>query len=366
MFCRVFKIQLPLKIRRFKSKEEVSKIMQITTQKLSDRVTLFTVSNGWMSFSAMNYGCTVTNILVPDRNGNMTDVVLGFKGLKGYEEGRGSLGAIVGRFANRISNSSFTLDGKKYQLDKNDGENSLHGGFTRFEKQIWDAKIIQEKDQAGVVFSRLCTEEEQHYPGNLSVEVTYLLNGKNQLLWNYSATTDKATPVNLTNHSYFNLAGKGSILNHELILDYNKILEVSENLIPTGKILDAKGTAFDFSTAKKIGADINQISKKIGGYDHCFLTKAYETHKMEDVGTVSESSTGISMHIQTNQPGIQIYSGNWVQGISKNDVSYNYHDGICFETQAFPDAPNQPDFPSCILRPGEKYDARTILEFKNS
>lgn len=340
--------------------------MEITQRKLSDDVTLFTVSNGWMSFSAMNYGCAVTNIIVPDNKNNPTDIVLGFSDLEGYKNGKGSLGSIVGRFANRIKNAEFTLDGTTYRLDKNSGENCLHGGFNRIEKMVWNAKTFIEDDRAGLIFTKTSPEEEQKFPGNVEFEVSYILNNKNQLFWNYKAKTDKATPINLTNHSYFNLAGKGNVLDHELILDYGKILEVVGKLIPTGNILSTDNTPFDFSKKKKVGKDINKIDESIGGYDHCFVTKAYETKKIENVGTVSESSTGISMNIKTNQPGIQIYTGNFLDGnVGKGNVAYKRHDGICFETQQFPDAPNQPDFPDCILRPGQIYDAQTIFEFKS-
>lgn len=338
--------------------------MEITQKKLSDEVSLFTISNGWMSFSAMNFGCAVTNLYVPDKNNNLTDIVLGFDDLEGYKNGKGSLGSIVGRFANRIKNSEFTLDGTTYKLDKNGRDSCLHGGFNRIEKMVWQASTFQEENKAGVIFRKKSPEEEQKFPGNIEIEVSYILNNKNQLFWNYKVTTDKATPINITNHSYFNLAGKGNILNHELILDYGKVLEVTDKLLPTGKILSTEGTVFDFTQKKKVGADIHNVNENIGGYDHCFVTKAYETKQIDNVGTVYEESTGISMNIKTNQPGIQIYTGNFLDGnIGKGNTPYKKHDGICFETQQFPDAPNQPNFPNCILRPGDIYDSQTIFEF---
>lgn len=336
------------------------------------KVNLYTISNGKMSFSCTDYGCTLTSIVLKNKNGTSTDVLLGFSTLEGYLNTKFCFGSVVGRFANRIGKASFTLDGVKYPLDKNDGPNTLHGGFDGYDKMMWKSKMVEGTHFAGVKFSRVSPAGEQGFPGNVKIEVTYTLDDDNNLSCKYTAKTDKATPINITNHAYFNLAGNGSIEDHTAKFNSKYILEVDQKLIPTGKFTEVKGTAFDFSKEKKIGKDI----KKTGvGYDHCYVTSAYSKKgtavptddrdsTMVKFGEVSESKYGHKMEVFTNLEGCQFYTGNFIKGIvGKNGVHYNTHDAFCLETQAFPDSPNKKDFPSCILKPGQTYKAKTVYSF---
>ncbi len=335
-----------------------------------DEVNLFTVSNGKMSFTVTDYGCTITGIYLPQKNGPTSDILLGYSTLPEYVMSDGySFGSIVGRFANRIGGASFAIDGKKYQLDKNDNKiNTLHGGFFRLDHQVWKAKAVETKTSVGVTFKRRSPDGEQGFPGNLDVEVTYTLSKDNKLSMRYKAKTDKATPVNFTNHAYFNLAGSGTILGHELQSDCKGYLEVDKNLIPTGKIIDLAGTPFDFTKAKTIGRDIEKVAP---GYDHCYVTPAYkgkacapDPKKLVRAAVLTDPKSGRSMTVDTNQEGIQVYTANWVEGIpGKNGVRMVRHGAICLETQRFPDAPNKPEFPPCVLKPKETYDALTVYGF---
>jgi len=339
----------------------------IEEKELKNDIKLFTISNEKMYFSVMNYGCTITEIVVPNKDGEETDVVLGFDDLEGFEKCTDSRGSIVGRVANRIANAKFTLNGKTYELDKNDGKNSLHGGNNRYEKMIYKTEVLQN----GVRFKRLSKSMEQGFPGNVEIAIEYTLNEKNEITCIYKAKTDETTPINLTNHAYFNLNGtdveddkiKG-ILNHQLQLDCEKCLEIDGELIPTGKILSVHDTIFDFTKQKEVGKDVLECDKRIGqGYDHCFVTNADET-KVVKLGSLYSDLTGIKMEIETNQRGVQVYSGNFMEGTSgKNGVTHHKYDGICLETQRYPNAMNQNDFPSCILNPNEEYEAITIFRF---
>lgn len=349
---------------------EKNTMMTTEQKKLDDEVTLYTVSNGKMSFSAMNLGCTITKILVPARDGKLVDILLGFDTLQEYRDGKGAHSAVVGRVANRIKAAAFSLDGKTYRLDADDGRNCLHGGFDRYEKKVWAASVFEEGGSAGVRFRRTSADGEQGFPGTVQLEVAYTLDGQNRLSLVYTATTDKATPINLTNHAYFNLDGRGTILSHELCLDCDKILEVDGELIPTGRLLDVTGTPFDFRKPKAVGQDMKPLVPLAGGYDHCFVTKAHEDGVCK-VGWARGAQSGIRMEISTNQCGMQVYGGNFVGGKPGSGVTVpgkggtvqeNYG-GICFETQRFPDAVNNPSFPNSILRPGETYRAETVLGF---
>ncbi len=351
--------------------------MKVKKQKfgvLSDgtKVHLYTVSNERMSFSCTDYGCTLTSIVLTDKNGKKTDVLLGFSTLDGYINSTYCFGAIVGRFANRIGKASFTLDGKKYNLDKNDGPNTLHGGFSGYDKMMWEGKVIESDKFCGVKFVRLSPDGEQGFPGNVALSVTYLLDENNNLSCIYNATTDKATPINITNHAYFNLKGNGNVGEHTVQMNSSKRLEVNAKLIPTGKILDVKDTAFDFTEEKAIGKDIKETGV---GYDHCYVTEKYDPSD-ENCGcpiddsdlvefcVVKEHETGNSMSVYTNMEGCQFYTGNFIKGIcGKQGKIYDTHDAFCLETQAFPDTPNHEDFPSCILRPGKTMKAKTIYSF---
>ena len=342
---------------------------------LSDgtKVNLFTIKNDNMSFSCTNYGCTITSIVLNNKDGSKTDVVLGFSTLEGYINTKLCFGTIVGRFANRIGGGNFLLNGTKFELDKNDGENTLHGGYFGFDKIVWDAEIIEEKDRAGVRFSRLSVDGEQGFHGNLNISISYILDENNNLICQYNGETDKSTPINITNHSYFNLAGKGTIENHTLKLNSDKYLEIDNNLIPTGNFADSKGGPFDFTEEKTIGRDIEQVAP---GYDHCYVTGIYNSRKKQcgvplsddkltHFGVLWEPASGREMNIYTNMEGCQVYTANWIQDvIGKNGVKYNNHDGVCFEAQCFPDSPNKKQFPTCVLEPGQKMKGKTVYSFK--
>lgn len=337
------------------------------------KVNLYTVKNEKMSFSCMDYGCTLTSIVLTNKDKSKTDVLLGYSTFDGYLNSNYCFGAIVGRFANRIGKASFTLNGKKYALDKNDGQNTLHGGFNGFDKMIWKGEVIERENLCGVKFTRTSCDGEQGFPGNVQLSVTYLLDNLNNLSCIYSAKTDKATPINITNHAYFNLAGNGDIYNHTMKMNSTKRLEVTPKLIPTGKILDVEGTPFDFTTEKKIGKDIKEVGV---GYDHCYVTEMYdeENHHcavpLEDSDlvefcTVKEPKSGREMTVFTNMEGCQFYTANFIKGIQgKNGRIYKNHEAYCLETQCFPDSPNQTDFPTCILEVGQTMKAKTIYSFK--
>lgn len=334
---------------------------------LSDghKVHLYTISNGKMTVSVTDYGCTLTSIRLPAKRGTSVDVLLGYSSLDGYINSTCCFGPAVGRFANRISGAAFTLDGIKYELDKNDnGKNMLHGGFDRWEKKVWKAKKIHTENGMGVQFKRTSRDGEQGFPGTVKVCVTYTLSDDNVLALDYVATTDKATPLNITNHAYFNLKGHngGSIFDQELHLDCSHYLEVDDELIPTGEQIAVTGTPFDFTKGKLIGRDIEAAG---GGYDHCFcLAKPSKTGDLVPFATLKDPESGRQMHVATNQPGVQFYSANFIEGEKgKEGVEYHKHGGLCLETQGYPDAPNKPQFPSCILRPGETYHHRTTYGF---
>ena len=351
--------------------------MKVTKQRFGTlcdgtRVNLWTIKNGNMSFSATEYGCTLTSIVLTNKDGTKTDVLAGFSTLEGYLNTKFCFGAIVGRFANRIGKAQFSIGDAKYPLDKNDGPNTLHGGFDGYDKMMWTGETVKGKKMAGVKFTRLSPDGEQGFPGNVKLEVTYLLDENNNLICKYSAETDKATPINITNHAYFNLAGKGSVKDHIVQFNSKNILEVDAKLIPNGKFIDVTGGAFDFTKEKKIGKDIKETGV---GYDHCYVTEAYDK-KDRQCGTplsdetmvkfakVTEPKSSHTMEVYTNLPGCQFYTGNYIGGIlGKNGVTYARHDAFCLETQNFPDAPNKKDFPEAILQPGQKLKAKTVYSF---
>jgi aldose 1-epimerase len=327
------------------------------------QVTEYTITNpSGMQVSILNYGGTITKIIVPDKNGNMGDVVLGFETFNGYRQKNNPyLGALVGRYANRIAKAKFTLDGKTYNLAANNSGNSLHGGIIGFDKVIWNVEKIGD---SSLKLNYQSKDGEEGYPGNLNVQTIYTLGSDNALKIEYTATTDKATPVNLTNHSYFNLsAGADSnILNHQLQLNADKFTPVNDQLIPTGQITDVKGTPMDFTTAKAIGKDIGSVK---GGYDHNWVLNK-NGNELQQAATVYEPNSGRYMEVFTTQPGIQFYTGNFLDGslmFTKGNKKYGQHAGLCLETQHFPDSPNQPAFPSTILKPGETYNQTTVYKF---
>jgi aldose 1-epimerase len=333
--------------------------------RLSDgsKVHLYTVNNGSMSFSVTDYGCTITSIKTPDKNGNIQDIALGYSTFDGYLHDDKFFGVFVGRFANRIANAKFSLNGADFKLDKNDGDNCLHSGYDSYNKKIWKAEITETKRGSGVRFTRISPDGEQGFPGTVKIEVIYLLNNQNEIMCRYRAISDKDTPINLTNHSYFNLKGEGSgdVLNHDLTLACDSFLELDDGSIPTGRILSVENTPFDFRTTKKIGDD---ISKTVNGYDHNFCINQ-NGRRVTSFAKVSESSSGRKMTVSTNQPGVQFYTGNYLGGdFGKNGHSYAKHSGFCLETQQYPDAPNKKDFPSCILKANDLFEAVTTYSFE--
>ena len=327
--------------------------------KLGDaEVTLFILANtNGVRASLMNYGATLVALEAPDRNGKLTDVTLGFDTLEGYVKFNSPyFGCIVGRCANRIAGGRFYLDGKEHRLATNAGNAHLHGGLKGFDKACWRA----EAESTSVKFTYLSPDGEEGYPGNLAVTVMYTLNEKNELTIEYSATTDKPTPVNLTNHTYFNLAGSGNILGQELLITSTQYLPANDALLPTGEIHPVKGTPMDFTTPSPIGRRIHQLKGFPVGYDHTYVLKN-NGRKMKLAARVFEPHSGRVLEVHTTEPGVQLYTGNFLNGTisGKGGRTYHQHTGFCMETQHFPDAVNQPKFPSVILNPGQKYHQKT-------
>ncbi|MFZ0308894.1 MAG: aldose epimerase family protein [Candidatus Sulfotelmatobacter sp.] len=316
------------------------------------------------SAKIITYGATLTELWVKDRSGKLGDIVLGFDNLQGYLGKHPWLGATVGRVANRIANGKFTLDGKEYSLEINDPPHSLHSGSKDLSRVVWKAKPVHERNGATVRFTYDSPEGDGGFPGRLLVMVLYRLTDDNELHLEYSAKTDKATPVNLTNHSYFNLNGNQNVLNEVLQLNAEKYTPVDATLIPTGKIAPVAGTPLDFTHATAIGAHIAEMTGNPGGYDHNFVL-APETGKLKLAARVFDESSGRQMEVWTTEPGVQFYSGNFLDGsiTGKRGVVYGKYSGFCLETQHFPNAVNQPAFPSVILRPPAIYSTQTIYKF---
>ncbi len=328
-------------------------------------VFLYTLSNtNGMRVQITSYGGIVTSLMVQDKNGAFDDVVLGYDQLNDYIKFNNPyFGAIIGRFGNRIAKGEFELDGKVYQLATNNGENHLHGGVKGFDKVLWEGSTELLENEIRLSLKYLSADKEEGYPGNLHVEVIYSLTNDNELKIHYIATSDKPTPINLTHHSYFNLAGAGQcdILGHELMINADRYTVVDESLIPTGELRAVKGTPMDFRSPQNIGNRINEVP---GGYDHNYVLNK-KMNSLELVASVFEPTTDRVMEVYTTEPGIQFYSGNFLDGsnIGKGNLPYEIHHGFCLETQHFPDSPNQPGFPSVILQPGEKYEQTTIYKF---
>ena len=327
----------------------------------------FTVTNAnGVEMKAISYGGIITALRVPDRNGKLDDIVLGFDSLEPYLTQPTFFGALIGRYGNRIGNAQFTLDGKTYKLAANNNGQSLHGGVKGFDKVLWAVEPIGNN---GLAFTRTSPDGEEGYPGTLKVRVTYTLTDKNELVVEYHATTDKATPVNLTQHSYFNLAGQasGDILGHELMLNADRYTPVNDKLIPTGELAPVEGTPFDFRKPTAIGARINNAHPQLkagSGYDHNWVLNRKGTG-LETAARVREPKTGRTLEITTTEPGIQFYAGNFLDGklIGKGGAVYRHRTGFCLETQHYPDSPNQPKFPSTTLKPGQEYRTRTVFTF---
>jgi aldose 1-epimerase len=324
----------------------------------------FTLRNDCnMTVQIITYGGIITSLRVPDRAGRLADVVLGFNTLPEYLAGHPFFGALVGRYGNRIAGARFTLNGREYRLAANDGANHLHGGLAGFDKKLWEAEPIRDEREVGVKLTYLSPDGEEGYPGNLAATVTYRLNGQNELSVHYEATTDRPTVVNLTQHTYFNLAGEGSgtILEHEMMIQADRVTAVGPDLIPTGELRPVAGTALDFRTPKAIGAEIAQVP---GGYDHNYVLNK-DGREPSLAARVREPHSGRVLEVFTTEPGMQFYSANFLDGSLKGKAgaAYGEHSGFCLETQHFPDSPNQPAFPSTVLNPGETYRHLTIFKF---
>ena len=361
-----------------KSSEQVAKPTELVTitkesfGKTEDNIPvdnyLLKNSNG-MEVSIITYGGIIKSLKVPNKNQVIEDVVLGFNSLAEYEKPNPYFGALIGRYGNRIAKGKFSLDGKEYVLATNNGENHLHGGPEGFNRKVWTASEKQTEHSASLVLSYLSKDMEEGYPGNLQVEVTYTLTDKNDLAVSYSATTDKKTVLNLTQHSYFNLSGDFSktILDHNVTIDADRYLPVDATLIPLGELRDVSGTPFDFRQAKPIGKQINEDNEQLKrglGYDHCWVLNDGKG-EIAFAASAYDKTSGRLLEVFTDEPAIQFYTGNFLDGTlpSKQDGNYEYRTGFCLETQHYPDSPNQKDFPSVVLEPGQNYHSNTVFKF---
>ena len=323
------------------------------TTSQGEKVTLYTLTNSnGISLEIINYGGIITKLFFPDNKGVLGNIVLGYDNLKYYEDNQPFFGAIIGRYANRIKDGSFKIDKVKFNIDKNNGNNHLHGGFSGFHKKVWTAKSIERKDSLSLILNLLSKDLEGGFPGNLETTVHYTLNNDNELEIKYFAKTDKKTIVNFTNHSYFNLGSSlnKDIFNHKLLLKANKYLEVNSDLIPTGKLLSVERTKFDFLNSNKLSSEL----------DHCWVLDNYLKEKIELAAVLVNEKTGRKIEVYTDEPGIQVYTGNNL------DFKHKKNSGICLETQHFPNSPNQPNFPSTELLPGEVYKSNTIIKLINT
>jgi len=326
------------------------------------KVSLFTLTNDKGSqVTITSYGGAVTSFVTPDKNGNKSSIIIGFDSLQPYLQKPPYFGALIGRYGNRIGDAKFNLDGKTYQLAANDGKNTLHGGLKGFDKVVWDVSIPNDSVPT-LTLHYLSKDKEEGYPGNLNVTVHYTLTNDNELKIEYDAETDKPTPVNLTNHSYFNLTGdvSNNILNHTLMIDADHYTPVDSTLIPTGEIKSVKGTPFDFTSPKKIGRDIDSVKR---GYDHNWVLNKKDS-SLQKVAELTDLVSGRTLDVYTTEPGLQFYTGNFLDGkfINRGGTPLKQHTALCLETQHFPDSPNKPNFPSTILKPGEKYHSETIYK----
>lgn len=334
-----------------------------------EAVRLFTLTNAnGLEMKVTNYGGIITHLRVPDESGELEDVVLGYDSLAGYLEQSPYFGAIIGRYGNRIGGAEFELDGETYALAANNGPNSLHGGERGFDKVVWNAEPFDDGTERGIVFTYTSPSGEEGYPGTLQARVTYTLTDEDQVIFDYHATTDEATPVNLTQHTYFNLAGigEGDILDHEILINAERFTPVDSTLIPTGELRPVEGTPFDFTEETAIGARIENDNEQLEyglGYDHNYVLEG-EAGDMKLAARVYEPTSGRVMEVRTTEPGVQFYTGNFLDGtITGKGVTYDHRTGFCLETQHFPNSPNEESFPSTILRPDEQYSSRTVYAF---
>ena len=307
----------------------------------------------------INYGAAIVSVLAPDRSGLMTDVVLGFDSMEGYQgDNNPHIGCCCGRYANRIANGRFTLDGVEYQLAINNGPNSLHGGLIGFDKKVWDAEVTGDS----VRMSLISEDGDEGYPGTLRVELVYSLNSDSELRIDYNATTDRKTVINLTNHSYFNLAGSGTVRNHVIRINADVYTVVNENMIPTGELQSVAGTEMDLRIPTPISRNIDAVEGL--GYDHNYCINQAAEGELTLAAQVTEPESGRKLECWTTEPGIQFYTGNFLNGVAgKSGAYYNKQEGFCLETQHYPDSPNQPGFPSTVLEPGQTYTQTCIYKF---
>jgi aldose 1-epimerase len=338
-------------------------------------VDVFTLTNaGGIEVRVITYGAAIASINTPDRNGQFDDIVTGFDTLDGYLTRSRFFGAIAGRYANRIANARFTLNSRTYELAANNGRNHLHGGRRGFDKVVWKGTSFQDGDRVGVRLTHISPDGDEGYPGALTVTVTYTLTSHDELIIDYAATTTKATPVNLTNHSYFNLAGdgRGDILRHILTIDADRYTPTDETQIPTGEIAPVDGTPFDFRMPTAVGARIDADNEQIRrgkGYDHNFALNGWDaapsTNHLRHAARLVDPSSGRTMDVATTEPGLQFYSGNNLDGtaVGKQGHVYGPRTSLCLETQHFPDSPNHSNFPSTILLPGAEFRSRTVFTF---
>ena len=348
------------------SSKSVAPITKASFGKTPDGVEIesYTLHNAQgASAKIITFGATLTELMMPDRDGKMGDVVLGFDNLPQYVAKGPFFGTTVGRYANRIAKGRFTLDGKEHQLAINNGPNSLHGGAVGFDHKVWKAEPKEGPEGQSVKFTYVSKDGEENYPGTLTVSVTYTLTDKNELKLQYAAETDKPTVLNLTNHSYFNLAGSGDILKYILTLNADKYTVVDDTLIPTGEIKSVAGTPLDFRKPTAVGARIADL-KEVGGYDHNFVLNG-KAGTLREAAKVEDPASGRKMEVLTTEPGVQFYSAIHLDPsiVGKGGAKYQKYGAICLETQHYPDSPNHPDFPSTVLRPGEKFTSETIYKF---
>ncbi len=329
------------------------------------KVDVYTLTNvNGITAKILDYGGIVYELLLPDKHGQFENVSANLETIPDYEADSPYFGALIGRYGNRIAKGKFTLDGKEYTLATNNDMNHLHGGIQGFDKVVWDVEEKVTPDSIGLILTYTSADMEEGYPGELDCKVVYELTNENELIIDYTATTDKPTPVNLTNHTYWNLGGydSGTILDHHMQIFADHYLPVDQGLIPTGQLHPLKGTPMDFTEPTPIGERIDQVE---GGYDHCYVLKNYQSDEMKRCAKVKDPQSGRVMEIFTTEPGVQFYTGNFLDGtLSAGDVTYRKHAAFCLETQHFPDSPNQPMFPSAILEPGDIYRHTTVHKFQ--
>jgi len=339
--------------------------------KINDKaVQLYTIINtNGIKVNVSNFGAAIQSVMVPDKDENYADVVLGYDNLQGYENDDFYIGTVVGRYANRIACGVVEINGKSYQLTSKEGGFHHHGGKVGFNKKVWNSKLFADADSVGVQLTYLSVDGEEGFPGNLTTTVTYTLNSKNQLAVDYKAVTDKPTIINLTQHMYFNLAGhnSGSVLRHELLLPHQYYLPVNAMQVPKGDAENVKGSPFDFTHFKTIGHHINVADKQLElsyGYDHSWVIKKERSDELVLAAKVIEPATGRKLNVYTTEPAIHLYTGNFLNGSpGKAGSPYGFREGFCLETQNYPDSPNHPDFPSSALNPGDVFSSKTVFEF---